>query len=145
MCRSHRKDLSMGVFDGYAQQEGCGGGSILYINVDHYLNMKMGLARGTNNYAELNSLRFLLIFSLEKGWWQLHIFYNSKLLINWFNQQSNCHVYTLRNQLEEVIILKSKFDYVICHHIYREMISQSLSKEAAQQHFGIWMILEAPT
>ena len=63
---------------------------------------------------------------------------------HWFNQQTNFHVHTLRNMLEEVIILKSQFDSVICRHIYRErnQISNILSKEVAQQHFGTYMIQE---
>jgi len=47
-------------------------------------------------------------------------------------------MHTLRNLLEEVLSLKSQFDFVICHHIYREInqVSDNLSKEAAQQVFG---------
>jgi len=96
--------------------------------------MKMGLSRGTNNYAELNILRLLLLFSLEKVCRKLEIFGDSKIIINWFNQLSNFHVHTLRNLLEEDLTLKSQFDLVIYHHIYRErnQVSDGLSKEAAQ-------------
>lgn len=58
-------------FDGSAQQDGCGEGVVLHLSEDHYFKIKMGLGRGTNNYLELNSLRLLLIFSLEKGCRQL--------------------------------------------------------------------------
>ena len=107
-------------FDGFSQLEGCGGGVALYLNEDQYFKLKIGLGRGTNNYVELSNLRLLLLSSLEKGRQQLQIFCNSKIIINWFNQLSNCHVNTLINLMEEVIILKSQFDSVICRHIYRE-------------------------
>jgi len=45
------KDFSLVYFDGFAQQNGCGRGAVLYLNEDHYYKMKLGLGRGTNNYA----------------------------------------------------------------------------------------------
>ena len=79
------------------------------------------------------------IFELEKQCRRLRIFGDSKLVINWFNLQAHSHVHTLRSLLEEIfVILKAQFDFISCHHIYRErnQISDSLSKEEAQQPRG---------
>lgn len=64
------KSIPWDYFDGSSQQQGCGGGAILYLNDEHYYNISTGLGRDTNNYSELNNLR-LLIFSFEKESWKL--------------------------------------------------------------------------
>ena len=58
------KTTPWAYFDGVAQEQGSGGGFILHINEQHYYSVKMGLGGGTNNYAELVTLRHLLHFSL---------------------------------------------------------------------------------
>ena len=82
------------------------------MNEEHYFKMKMGLGIDTNNFLELNNLRLLLIFALQKGCRQLQIFGDSKLVINWFNLQSKRHMHTLKNLLDEVLAFKSHFDYI---------------------------------
>ena len=118
MYRSHRQVFSMGLFWWFYTTRRMWWRNSVAFKWSHYFKLKMALGRGTNNYAELNSLRLLLIFFLEKGCRKLHIFGDWKIVINWFNQQLNYHVHTLRNMLEEVIILKSQFDSVIYRHIY---------------------------
>lgn len=94
----------------------------------------MGLGWGTNNYANLNSLRHLLLFSLEKHYTSIQIFGDSQLIINWINGSYHCYVHTLRDLLDETIGLKSKFESFVCCHIYRERneVPDFLSKEVAQ-------------
>jgi len=96
----------------------------------------MGLGDRTNNFAKLIMLRHFLYFALENGCHHIQIFGDSKLIINWFNQQSSCHMHTLRNILDETLLLKSQFDYISCHHIYRErnQVSNRLSMEARTSH-----------
>lgn len=117
---------------------------LLHLTANHFFRIQMGLGEGTNNYAELIIFGHLLHFAFEKGCRHIQIFGDSKLIINWFNQQSVCHVHTLRNILDEALLLKSQFDTIICHHIYREhnQISDILSKEATLQPRGHWMIQE---
>ena len=50
-------------FDGAAQNSICGGGASLHLSENHFFHLKMGLGRGTNNYAELLSLKLLLLFA----------------------------------------------------------------------------------
>ena len=102
----------------------------------------MGLDNGTNKFAELITLRHLLQFYLEKECRHVQIFGDSKIVINWFNNTSICHAHTLMNILDDALLLKSHFDSINCHHIYRErnQIFDQLSKEAVIQPRGLWLI-----
>lgn len=108
-------------FDGSTQENGCGGGAILYISDKHYYKLKMGLGRGTNKFVELNNLGHQLIFSLEKNCNKIQIFGDSKIVINWIQLCISCHVHTLRGLLDEVTTLKLHFYFIVCSHIYRKM------------------------
>ena len=56
-----------GFFDGASQNNYCGGGAILYLAENHFFELISGLGEGSNNRAELLSLKLLLIFAAEKG------------------------------------------------------------------------------
>jgi len=55
-------------FDGASQEDGsfCGGEVILHLLDSHLFKLKMGLSQGTNNFAELLTLKLLLFFAGEK-------------------------------------------------------------------------------
>lgn len=131
-------------FDGAANQGGCGGGFILYISDQHFYKVKMCLGVGTNNFAELITLRHLLYFSLGHHCINLNIFGDSKIIINWFNDITACHIHTLSNILNEVNIFKAQFNNISCNYIYREHNNSAdqLSKEATTLPRGEWMIQE---
>lgn len=107
-------------FDGSTQDRGCGVGLLLHLSDSHLFHICMGLGARTNNYVELISLRHLLYFALNQNCKHLHIFGDSKIVINWFNFTSACHVHSLRNILDDALFLKSQFDQISCIHIYRE-------------------------
>ena len=69
-------------FDGAAQNNMCGGGAILHLSENHFYVLSMGVGGGTNNYAELKSLKLLLMFALEKGCTVLNILGDSMNVIN---------------------------------------------------------------
>lgn len=74
-----------GYFDGLAQAEGClgwGGGAVLHINNFVSYRIQVDLSRGTNNYAELNILKHLLLFARKLNCQQIQIFGDSQLIIN---------------------------------------------------------------
>lgn len=104
------KTTPWAFFDGAANQQGCGGGFILYINEHHFYKVKMGLVAGTNNFAELITLRHLLHFSLGHQCHNLNIFGDSKIIINWFNSISTCRIHTLGNIINEVNLFKAEFN-----------------------------------
>jgi len=80
----------------------------------------MGLGLGTNNHAELISLRHLLYFAIKKNCRNLQIFGDSKNVTDWFNNTVVCSSYSLKNVLEEIVFFKTFFDQVSVSHIYRE-------------------------
>jgi len=92
----------------------------------------MGLGAGTNNFTELITIHHLLHFSLGHNCMSLNIYGDSKIIINWFNNITACHIHTLSNILDEVNIFKAQFNNITCNHIYREYNScaDELSKDA---------------
>ena len=140
------KDIPWGYFDGASQahQLNCGGGGVLYKSEDHFFHFSAGLGRGSNNYAELMTLRLLLLFTLEQGCLSLQVFGDSMLVIEWEKENVQCHVMILIPILEEVIHLKQQFNHISFTHVYRERnrVADQLSKEATLWHMdlGIWRI-----
>jgi len=58
--------LQREYFDGASQNLLCGGeGRVLHISESHFLKIKMGLGKGTNNYVELLALLLLLKYIIE--------------------------------------------------------------------------------
>lgn len=131
-------------FDGAENPQGCGGGAILYINDHHHYQIRMGLGPGSNNFAELQSLRLLLLFAREKHCNSIQIFGDSLLVINWFNNLALCHTHTLTALLREVHHLKLLFDSISVAHIYRSrnQVVDKLSKEASELIWDTWHITE---
>ena len=91
----------------------------------------MGLGRGTNNFAELFALKLLLCISLEKNCRNIHIFWDSMVVINWVNKIQKCININISPLFEEVGILMANFDSITCRHVYGEKNSEadSLSKK----------------
>jgi len=138
------KNTPWAFFDGAAQQQGCGGGFILYMNEHHYYKVQMGLGTGTNNFAELITLRHLMHFRLGHNCMNIHIFGDSKIIVDWFNATSACHTHTFSTILDEINIMKAHFNDITCKHIYREHNScaNELSKAAMSLPQGEWLIQE---
>lgn len=120
------------------------GGILLHLSDTHYFHLRLGLGPGTNNHAELITLRHLLYFALSKNCRQLQIFGDSKIVIDWANNKTICHDFSLKHILEEIVFLKTHFDQITVSHIFRERNSTAdrLSKEAADQPLGDWLIEE---
>ena len=104
----------------------------------------MGLGEGTNNYAELLSLKLLLQFALEKGCRNLQIFGDSLIIINWVNKVQHCRTLSLFTLYEKVTRLWTSFDHISCYHVYREWnaVADRLSKEGVGMAFGTWKFFE---
>lgn len=138
------KNVPWYFFDGAAQQQGCGGGFILYISEQHYYKVRMGLGIGSNNFAELISLRHLMHFSLNHNCVVIHIYGDSKIIVYWFNNITTCHTHTLINILDDIHNMKALFNDITCKHIYRKYNSSAdeLSKAATSLPRGEWLIQE---
>ena len=131
-------------FDGAAQNNICGGGAVLFLAESHFFVMSMGLGEGTNNFAELMSLKLLLIFALEKGCNDLNFLGDSMNVINWINQIQECRHMRLAHTLHSIRLLLSRFNSFSCRHVYRENNKEAdkASKEGLRMATGNWMIKE---
>jgi ribonuclease HI len=114
------KTIPWGFFDGASQHNHCGGGGILYLSDSHYYSMTFGFGTGTNNFAELMSLKLLIAFAIEKGCHSLNVFGDSLNVINWIRGTQRCSNTRLATLVEDITRLQTSFDSLICQHVYRE-------------------------
>jgi len=138
------KSKPWGFFDGASQNNVCGGGALLYLSEDHFFQMAVGLGEGTNNYAEILSLKILLAFALEKNVKNISIYGDSMNVINWTNGIQQCCHLMLENLMEEVMSLKSLYESFSCHHIYRSQNQKADQESKIGLHLatGEWKISE---
>jgi len=76
------KSKPWAYFDGSAQDVGCGGGAILYLNESHCFKIQINLGRGTNNFAELCTAKHIIYFAIQKQCRHLQLFGDSKIVCN---------------------------------------------------------------
>ena len=116
----------------------------MHISEQHSYKVQLGLGGGTNNFAELITIRHLMHFALNHDCKDLQIFGDSNIVINWINLEARCYAHTLLNILDEVMHLKAHFNSIIVRHIYREQnhCADGLSKEATHIPAGQWIISE---
>jgi len=138
------RTIPWAFFDGAANQTGCGGGFVLHINEHHRYLAKMGLGIGSNNYAQLSAIRNLLQFALTHHITDINIYGDSMLVVNWINNATECHSYTLSNILQDALTLKAAFNHFTCVHIYKEhnCAVDQLSKAASLLPRGEWLMVE---
>eukprot|EP00253_Pinus_taeda_P034216 PITA_34216 len=139
-----QEGIPCGYFDGASQNNRAGAGLCIQISREHTLKASVGLGYGTNNYAELSALRYLLCWLLHRNINMIQIFGDSLNVINWVNRKAYCHNQILRNLVEEIFLLKASFNpFSICH-IYRDKNEEAdqLSKAGVQQDMGNWNIEE---
>ena len=110
----------MGFFDGAAQNNACGGGALLFISDSHLFELSVGLGEGSNKFAEILSLKLLLMFAAEKGCHIIIFFGDSMNVINWIKGIQQCILLHLQNLLLSIRELLLTFDSFSCQHIYRE-------------------------
>ena len=131
-------------FDGASQNNVCGGGVVLYLTESHYFVLSMGLGGGTNNFSELLSLKFLLIFSLENGCKNLNFMGDSLNVINWINQNQECRQLRLVHILHSIRLLLQRLDLFTCRHVYRDnnQLADKASKDGLGLTEGSWTVTE---
>jgi len=132
-------------FDGASQNNMCGGGAVLYLSDSHSFTISMGLGEGSNNFAELLSLKLLLLFALEKGCSDITCFGDSLNVINWIKQTQDCRNLRLGNLLADIQLIILRFDNFACRHVYRENNEEAdrASKEGLQKALGTWYVTES--
>jgi ribonuclease HI len=102
------------------------------------------LGQGTNNHAELLTLKILLTFAKENDLRHIQIFGDSQIVVNWARKNQNCHNIFLLPILEDTYQLLNSFDSMTISHVYRNMntIADALSKDGLQLALGQWDITE---
>ena len=116
----------------------------LHIAESHFFILSMGLGGGTNNSAELMSLKLLLMFAIEKGCTDLNFLGDSMNVINWINQTQDCRHLTLTHIIYSIQQLLSHFNSYSCRHVYRANNKEAdkASKEGLRLAEGTWMVKE---
>ena len=104
----------------------------------------MCFGSGSNNFAELMTLKLFLLFAKEKLVTSLKIFGDSQLVVKWVQNHAKCQNIMLRPILEEVKIILNTFDDFEIHLVYKERNEEvdQLSKEGLNLAPGQWMIRE---
>jgi len=117
---------------------------VLYMFDSHFFTITMGLGAGTNNYAEIMSIKLLLIFAFEKGIKRLSTLGDSMNVINWINQTQACRNVRLANILSSIQTVILSFDNFSCRHVYRDnnQKADQASKDGLILDFGTWKIDE---
>lgn len=85
-----------------------------------FLKASVDLGIGTNNYAELQTLKLLLCSLIHMGLGSVQIFGESHNVIKWFIGDLRCQNYMLIPLLEEFLHVKQYFNYITVCRIYRE-------------------------
>jgi len=132
------RSVPWGFFDGAAQHNRCGGGALLYLSDSHFFVLSFGMGEGSNNYAELMSLKLLLIFAVEKGCLKLNVFGDSMNVINWISMTQECRNMRLDILISSVRMVLQSIDSFSCRHVYRENNQEAdlASKEGLQMALG---------
>jgi len=133
-----------GFFDGAAQNGLCGGGALLYLTDSHYFEISSCLGEGSNNFAEMMSIKMLLSFAYEKGCQNITVFGDSMNVVNWIRGIQQCRNIRLANLLSLVRMIIHGLDSFACRHVYRENNDRAdkASKEGLALAVGIWHITE---
>ena len=114
-------------FDGAFGVNGlCGAGLIIHLSPDNSLCASEGLGQGSNNFAELKALHFLLCWLISNHMRQIQIFGDSRNVVNWFNGTQQCKNYILLPLLKEICRLKCFFYEISVVHIYRERNQEAI-------------------
>ena len=108
-----------------------GAGVCIWINEQHYVEIKLGCGLGTNTRAQLMALCDLLSIAKDIGFPYLHIFGDSSMIINWARDESTLSIVNLEAWCNNTKKLISSFTSVDFSHVYREynMRADSLSKD----------------
>jgi len=138
------RSVPWGFFDGAAQNNRCGGGALLYLSDSHHYVLTFGLGEGTNNYAELMSLKLLLIFAVEKGCQKLNVFGDSMNVINWISMTQECRNMRLDMLISSIRRVLQNIEIFSCRHVYRENNQEAdlASKAGLNLALGIWKVAE---
>ena len=113
-------------------------GACLYLNESHFFQISLGLGTGTNNYAELMTLKLLLCFSNGRNCRQLPVYGDLMVVIKQMNKIQKCRTASLDALFEETTHSLSFFESISFTHVYRERNKEAdrLSKKGLTLQWG---------
>eukprot|EP01018_Ginkgo_biloba_P002192 Gb_33330 [translate_table: standard] len=119
-------------------------GEFSSLNDSHLFKFKAGLEIGTNNYAELLALKLLLKLATDKEVRSLQVFGDSLVIIKWMQGRRRVENILLRLIYDEVQAIKTLFNRITFHHVYRERNCEanSISKVGLHLVSGPWQVQE---
>ena len=102
------------------------------------------LITGTNNYAELMTLKLLLCFAIERNCRQLQVYGDSMVVIKCMTKIQKCRTTSLDALFEDTTHSLSFFESISFTHVYRDRNKEDdrLSKKGLTLQWGEWKILE---
>ena len=110
----------MGFFYGASINNICVAGAILFLLDQHFFELMVGLGEGSNNHAELLSLKLLLIFAAEKGCRSLNICGDLMNVINWIEDIQIFQNIILDNIISSIRAVLDTYVSFSCQHVYME-------------------------
>ena len=111
----------------------------IYIDDTNKISFKLGIGRDTNNKAYLSALWETMKLASDKHNTRLHIYGDSKTIIDWEIGKNNIRSPHLHNLLKEIRDLQPTFETVLFSHVYREfnIEADTMSKKALAIQPGI--------
>ena len=105
----------------------------------------VGMGDGRNNFAELLSLKILLIFEVEKGCRTLNVYGDSMNVINWIKGIQTCQNIRLETILFSIGDVIETYATFNCQHVYKEnsRLADKASKAGLLLEVGRWNIRES--
>ena len=100
----------------------------------HFVLLKLGHGKGTNQRVELITLWGLLKYAVQADILQLQFFGDSRVIIDWIEDKSKLHIAQISHWcMKKKSLLLCLHNYTI-QHIFKEnnLTADGLSKEALQ-------------
>ena len=93
---------------------------------------------GSNSKGELLTLWMILLFSNHLKLYGIHIYCDSKVLIDWDSNDNNVNILPILTWMKNIILLISKFKDIYFSHVYRKQnqLADPLSKKVLQVEEG---------
>ena len=93
---------------------------IIHLDKTNKISFKVGLGRATNSKAKLSALWAIMKIAVDKQLKKVHIYGDSKIVIDWETGKNDIRAPHLQNLLREIRALQPSFEEVHFEHIYRE-------------------------